>query len=208
MSRRTTTDFSNEACGTLYASRMLGVSVATVQALVERGELTATRTKGGHRRIAMNSVRDYLAQHGMKSGNQYFSSSFLKVLVVDDDLVTLELLRSAFEDWKLPVDCTVMSSAMEAVMDIGSIRPDLLISDLRMPGIDGFEFLRTVRNNAAFNQLMILVVTGLSDEEIAAKGGLPAHTQIIHKPLNLLWLQGYVTGLIGHKAMVTGIPMA
>jgi excisionase family DNA binding protein len=208
MSRRTTADSSNEACGTLYASRMLGVSVATVQTLVERGELSATRTKGGHRRIAMSSVRDYLARHGVKSGNQYFNSSFLKVLVVDDDMVALELIRHAFEEWGLPVDCTVMSSAMEAVMDIGSIRPDLLISDLRMPGIDGFEFLRSVRKNPAFSQLMILVVTGMSEEEIALKGGLPAHTQVIHKPLNLLWLQGYVTGLIGHKAMITGIPAA
>lgn len=198
---------ATEACGTFYAARMLGVSVATVQSLVERGELQATRTKGGHRRISMTSIKSYLSAHGVKSGHQYFSSSFLKVLVVDDDPVVLDMMRSAMAEWGLPLDCTFSTSAIEAIMDLGSLKPDLLISDLRMPGVDGFQFLKTVRANPAFNRLLVLVVTAMSDDEIAAHGGVPNHTQVVHKPLSTLWLQGYITGLINHKALTVGTPL-
>ncbi|MBS4049565.1 MAG: excisionase family DNA-binding protein, partial [Alphaproteobacteria bacterium] len=46
-----------EYCGTFYAAKVLGMSVGTVQALVQRGELKAWRTQGGHRRISLESIR-------------------------------------------------------------------------------------------------------------------------------------------------------
>ena len=57
-------DFSSEDyCGTSYAAKLMGLSVATVQSLVEKGELDAWKTLGGHRRIALKSVNAYLARH-------------------------------------------------------------------------------------------------------------------------------------------------
>jgi excisionase family DNA binding protein len=64
MSFKATADVPTDVCGTFYASKVLGVSVAKVQALVERGELEAWRTKGGHRRISMQSVKAYLSHPG------------------------------------------------------------------------------------------------------------------------------------------------
>ena len=196
-------DIPGDVCGTFYAAKVLGLSVATVQALVERGELEAWRTKGGHRRITMPSVKAYLDTHGFKGGEpgSDANSPYLRVLVVDDDPVTLELIRGAVESWSLPVDCTYMTSAMEAMMDMSSLRPDVLVSDLMMPGIDGFELLRTIRANPAFASLLMLVVTSLSTEEIAARGGLPVHTQVAQKPLSLLWLHGFMAALVRAKEL-------
>lgn len=44
-------------CGTSYASKVLGISIGTVQGLVERNELRAWRTNGGHRRISLKSIQ-------------------------------------------------------------------------------------------------------------------------------------------------------
>jgi excisionase family DNA binding protein len=204
MSFKATADVPTDVCGTFYASKVLGVSVAKVQALVERGELEAWRTKGGHRRISMQSVKAYLNQHGSRgnTGLMDANSPFLRVLVVDDDAVALELFRNAIESWGLPIDASYMSSAMEAMMDITSVRPDVLISDLRMPGVDGFEFLRAIRANSLFAGTLMLVVTALSDAEIQAGGPLPRHTHVMHKPVSLLWLQGFLTAMVRTKEVI------
>jgi excisionase family DNA binding protein len=52
-------------CGTSYAAKMLGISVGTVQGLVEKGDLKAWKTQGGHRRISLQSIHDYQRRHNL-----------------------------------------------------------------------------------------------------------------------------------------------
>jgi excisionase family DNA binding protein len=59
MSHKAIPDASDEYCGTSYAAKLLNLSVGTVQTLVEKNELTAWKTQGGHRRISIQSIRDY-----------------------------------------------------------------------------------------------------------------------------------------------------
>ena len=188
-----TADPHEDYCGTLYAAKLLGLSVGTVQALVERNELQAWKTKGGHRRISMQSIRDYQRERGITSVEA--RHALLKVLVVDDDQASLEMFRHLMASWNLPLDCTTMSSALEAMIDIGSIKPDVLITDLKMPGVDGFELLRTLRSNPNFGSLIVVALTGLSHEEVDAKGGLPADTITVQKPVDMKWMHGFFTGL-------------
>jgi excisionase family DNA binding protein len=146
----TSADFSSEDyCGTSYAAKLLGLSVATVQSLVEKGEIEAWKTLGGHRRIALQSINAYLAKNNPQVTRVDTDPKHrLRVLMVEDDENTRELYRYQFEDWDLPVDCTFMPSALEAMMDIASMRPDLLITDLSMPGVDGIEMLKACKRNS------------------------------------------------------------
>ena len=194
----TATDFSSEDyCGTSYAAKVLGLSVATVQSLVEKGEIDAWKTLGGHRRIALHSLNAYLDKHSPQlSRADIHSKNRLRVLVVEDDEGARDLYQCQFEEWDLPVDCTWMSSALDALMDIASMRPDLLIADLSMPGLDGFEMLRTIKRNQQLAAMQIVVISGMPVESIAARGGLPSHARLIQKPVNFDWLQGYVTALV------------
>lgn len=195
-----------DVCGTFYAAKVLGVAVATVQSLVERGELEAWKTKGGHRRISMSSLRAYAKAHGTRNtmAAQALSSSQLRVLIVDDDEVTLEVIRSSMERWALPIDCTVTNSAIDAMLDIGKIKPDLLISDLNIPVVDGFEFLRKLRSNPEYSGMAFLVITGMSPEQIEARGGVPEKTPVISKPLDMVWLQGFLEAAAYLKSMNWG----
>lgn len=194
----TASDFSSEDyCGTSYAAKMLGLSVATVQSLVEKGEIDAWKTLGGHRRIALQSLNAYLAKHSPQlSRADLHPKNRLRVLVVEDDEATRDLYRCHFDEWDLPVDCTWMSSALDALMDIASMRPDLLISDLSMPGVDGIEMLRTIKRNQQLADMQIVVISGMAVDAIAARGGLPPQARLIQKPINFDWLQGYITALV------------
>jgi excisionase family DNA binding protein len=194
----TAADFSSEDyCGTSYAAKLLGLSVATVQSLVEKGEIEAWKTLGGHRRIALKSINAYLAKNSPQLNRVDTDPKHrLRVLMVEDDEATRELYRCQFEDWDLPVDCTWMPSALEAMMDIASMRPDLLITDLSMPGVDGIEMLKTLKRNQQLADMQIVVISGLAPEAVAARGGLPPHAHLLQKPVNFDWLHGYLTALL------------
>ena len=192
------TDFSSENyCGTSYAAKLLGLSVATVQALVEKGEIEAWKTLGGHRRIAIQSINAYLVKNSPQLARADTDpTSRLRVLLVEDDAATRELYQINFDSWDLPVDCTWMPSAIEALMDIASMRPDLLVTDLTMPGVDGIEMLKALKRNQQLADMQIVVISGLNAVAIEARGGLPLHAHLLQKPVNFDWLQGYVTALV------------
>lgn len=194
----TAADFSSEDyCGTSYAAKLLGLSVATVQSLVEKGEIDAWKTLGGHRRIALKSINTYLAKNSPQLSRVDTDPKHrLRVLMVEDDEATRELYRYQFEDWDLPVDCTWMPSALEAMMDIASMRPDLLITDLSMPGVDGIEMLKALKRNLQLADMQIVVISGLEPEAVEARGGLPPHAHLLKKPVNFDWLHGYLTALL------------
>ena len=194
----TAADFSSEDyCGTSYAAKLLGLSVATVQSMVEKGEIEAWKTLGGHRRIALKSINAYLAKNSPQLSRVDTDPKHrLRVLMVEDDEATRELYRYQFEDWDLPVDCTWMPSALEAMMDIASMRPDLLITDLSMPGVDGIEMLKTLKRNLQLADMQIVVISGLPPEAVAERGGLPPHAHLLQKPVNFDWLHGYLTALL------------
>jgi excisionase family DNA binding protein len=194
----TAADFSSEDyCGTSYAAKLLGLSVATVQSLVEKGEIDAWKTLGGHRRIALKSINAYLAKNSPQLSRVDTDPKHrLRVLMVEDDEATRELYRYQFEDWDLPVDCTWMPSALEAMMDIASMRPDLLITDLSMPGVDGIEMLKALKRNLQLADMQIVVISGLPPEAVAERGGLPPHAHLLQKPVNFDWLHGYLTALL------------
>ena len=189
----------DDYCGTFFAARLLGLSVGTVQGLVEKGDLQAWKTKGGHRRISTQSIREYQRKNGLTEIPE--KTQFLKVLVVEDDATMLEVFKSTFDGWSLPIDCSLMSSAMEALIDINTIKPDLLITDLNMPGVDGFELLRTLRANSSFSSMVLVAMTGLSTAEIAERGGLPAQAVTIQKPVDMRWLQGFVAALVAIRQL-------
>ena len=123
-----THDTLEDYCGTTYAAKLLGLSVGTIQTLVEKNELQAWKTQGGHRRISMPSIREYQRKHNMLMSPAENRESRLKVLLVEDDAVTREMLRDFCNRCETPVDCTAMSSGLEALIDMASIQPDVLIA--------------------------------------------------------------------------------
>ena len=191
-------DFSAEDyCGTSYAAKLLGLSVATVQSLVEKGEIDAWKTLGGHRRLALRSINAYLTKAGLQPSRAAMDpGSRLRVLVVEDDVDLLDLYKCNFESWDLPVDCTLMTSALEALMDIASMQPDLLITDLSMPGLDGLEMLKVLNRNQNLTDLHIVVISGLDATAIKDRGGLPLNARRLQKPVNFGWLEGYVSAMV------------
>jgi CheY-like chemotaxis protein len=76
------------------------------------------------------------------------------------------------------------------------------LTDLNMPGVDGFALLKTLRSNPAFAGMVLLAVTGMTDRDIEERGGLPEHTVLVRKPLDIHWLHGFMSALVADRQLV------
>ncbi len=175
-------------CTTREAAHLLGVSVGTVQLWVERGVLEAWKTTGGHRRVLRDSVDKLLRRAPTVGATDSGASSpsgqrKLQVMVVEDDESLLRLYRVKIAAWPLDLDLLTFDNAFTALLAIGRSQPDLLITDLHMPGMDGFAMLDVLSKAPESARTSIVVVSGLDDNDIKARGGLPLGIEVLSKPI-------------------------
>jgi excisionase family DNA binding protein len=190
-----TSSVEKSFCTTREAATLLGVSVGTVQLWAESGLLQAWKTAGGHRRVMRESVEKLLhkpqAQTPVRrnadldpaSALMHNTDRRLQVLVVEDDPNLLLLYEAHIAGWPMAPQLVVANNAFVALMIMGRTCPDLLITDLRMPGMDGFVMLNALRKAPEASNTRIVVVTGLDRSEIEARGGLPPDMEILGKPI-------------------------
>lgn len=171
---------------TREAGEKLGVAVRTVQLWVEAGLLPAWRTAGGHRRIARGAVEALMAERSqILKPSQPTPQALLRVLVVEDDPIMLRLTTQVMAAWKLPLDLCTATNGFEGLLRIGEMRPDLIITDLNMPGMDGFQMLQALkRRGSGYESLKVVVISALNAHEIALGGGLPADVSFLAKPVH------------------------
>ncbi len=188
-------DTGQDVCSTREAADRLSVSLRTVQLWAEAGLLRAWKTPGGHRRILTSSVDDLLKRRTGFTPQRPHGDHY-EVLVVEDEPDFRHLFELHLRSWGLPIHLASAPSGFDALLQIGASRPDLLITDLRMPGIDGFEMLRSLKAAGAISELQIIVVTALTEHTIAERGGLPAGVAVLYKPLRFAELKHRLSQLI------------
>ena len=132
----------------------------------------------------------------MKGVNFYPTFARLKLLLVEDDETSRLMYQAYFDRWSLPLDVVMYASAIEALLDMSSMQPQALLTDLNMPAMNGFEFIKILREHKLFSSLPIIAITGLTADEIACKGGLPEDVLILTKPIDMEWLRGFLGGII------------
>lgn len=188
-------------CTTREAGLLLGVSVGTVQLWVESGLLQAWKTAGGHRRVLRDSVDRLL--HKKPASAALVATTIkaagprrLKVMVVEDDANLLRLYQTNLSRWPMGPEVTVINNAVKALLMIGRQCPDLLIADLHMPGMDGFNMLRVLRNIPEMAKTTIVVVTGLDTADLTKNGGIPSDIEVLPKPIPFNRLLAIATGLV------------
>lgn len=188
---------------TRQAGEVLGVAVRTVQLWVESGVLPAWRTAGGHRRIARSAVEKLMAERSLVIGQPPQRSEAgsdedraLKLLVVEDDPDLLRLFSMIVEGWDFPVQLSTAVNGFEGLVRIGQIRPDMVVTDLNMPGMDGFQMVRSLKKpGSGFDDLAIIVVSALSKGDIKDRGGLPEGVAVFQKPVPFNEIQALARGL-------------
>lgn len=176
----------------------------TAQLWVESGVLRAWKTAGGHRRILRESVETLLAERSAAAEAPAPKAGTADVLVVEDDPVLLKVYEAMLRRLTVPVRVVLAQNGYHGLIQLGKTRPDVLITDLELPGLDGFHMLETLRRDRALARMEIIVVSGLAPEAIAARGGLPEDVVFIPKPVHIeelsRLLELRLAGLPGKRA--------
>ena len=185
---------------------MLGISLSTAQNWAESGLLVSWKTDGGHRRISRDSVIKLLADPLVapvakvgRSGRPE-QAGRLRILVVEDDEALRRIYEIRLSSWGNATVVETATDGFDGLVKVGLRRPDLLISDLQMPHLDGFQMIRSLRGMSDCAAMKIVVVTGLSSHEVEAGGGLPPEVPVFTKPVPFAQIEAIAQSIADENA--------
>ncbi|MDD5390960.1 MAG: response regulator [Gallionellaceae bacterium] len=177
-----TTHSQPDTLTTRETAKILGASVRTIQLWVEGGRLKAWKTPGGHRRVLRTSVEEMLANRERMSGG---SPSKYEVLLVNEDPDQLSTMEKTLAKLGPETQLRVVEDGYEALIRLGEARPDLLVTDLDLSGLDGLRLMKTLARETSTQPMQIIALTMLTPEEVVARGGLPNGIMLLQKPLRV-----------------------
>lgn len=151
---------SKDFYGISEVAKMCGVSRSTCAGWVKSGYLNSIVTPGGHHRILQEEI-DRVLNH--KSSGSSDVNECKTVLVVDDEPQLLKLIKAWLPMKYLHIETA--SNGFDAGIKLLNIRPHLVILDLFMPDIDGFELCRTIKQDADLLGTKVLALTGCDTPE-------------------------------------------
>jgi excisionase family DNA binding protein len=176
-------------CGTTEAARILGLSVGTVQSLVERQELMAWKTRGGHRRIAMTSVQDYQRRNHAAAVGEV---SQPRIMWIQGNDATRSKLMQSLTRWGITLPIEWHDNMVEASMGLTGARPGMIVLDLKSLQNDALQFIRMVHQHPEFRQSTVLVFSPQRLPSDVLEAGQGAQVHGSRKPIDWSWLRGYL----------------
>jgi len=166
---------------TAHLARRLGVSVPTVQRWVDLGHLKAWKTVGGHRRIDAESAEAFIRVQMQQRGGEAVVP--FSVLVVDDNPDDRDLLSALVEIAAPGARVVLAPNGFDALIEVGKAMPDLIVTDITMPHMDGVEMIRHLSAQGAPRPPAIVAVSAHSAAHVDKLGGLPAGVTLLSKPV-------------------------
>ena len=176
---------------TFQIAEMCGVRPTTIISWVKQKRIPAFVTPGGHRRVRHDDLMAFLRKHKIPMPAALTSGTF-SVLVVEneDDLSqSIQASLSAQNGYKV----SAARDGISALLAVGRDRPDLMILDIRIPGVDGLEVCRQIKSDPK-SHTAVIAIGGPSDgAETATAAGADA---FLPRPVDLEVLLSQVKKLL------------
>lgn len=172
---------------TIETARLLGLAVRSVQLMVDRGELEAWKTPGGHRRISKVSVERWIAVNrmnvssGSTGGHGRPETRAPRVLLVEDSSHFQNLVSLLVREQYPEVELHVADDGIAGLAMYGQLQPQVLIVDILLPGIDGATLIASLRSHPQFANSELIVMTSLDEQQRAPYAFALAGVPVAHK---------------------------
>lgn len=185
------------------------VLVSTIRYYTDIGLLkAATTTEGGHRLYEEGPTMDRLGKikkmvaKGMTlpeiQSHIDQEMATKKILVVDDEPEIADFIKDLLAD-TIPHQLEIANDGFSAGRLVNSFSPDLVILDLLLPGVDGFQVCKAIREDTETSNTRILAVTGYDSPEIRSKILASGADDYLGKPLDYHQTLEKITRLLGVK---------
>jgi excisionase family DNA binding protein len=156
---------------TFEAAKLCHVSPLSIINWVNAGRLPAFRTPGGHRRIRRDDLARFMRENGIPLPEDLRDGSGRpRVLVVDDEASIREVIAASLASRPTqPYEVMTAADGFEAGRLVATFRPDVVLLDLRMPGLDGFQVCRTIKADPETSTTIVIALTGYHTPETEAR---------------------------------------
>jgi len=126
---------------------------------IKSGKLKAYATPGGHYRIEKKDFKYFLTSYKMPIHEEYFHKDNPRILIVDDHAADVDLVTRHLLEQNPNYGIESASDGYEAGLKVGVFRPNLVILDLVMPRVDGFEVCRRIKRGEKTKHIKVLAMT-------------------------------------------------
>ncbi len=162
--RSTETALMAKNLSTFAIAQMLHVDPGSVANWIDQGLLQAHRTPGGHRRVAVEDLIKFLRDHKMPIPAE-LATGPKRILVIDDQVAITQLIARAVK--AAHPDCQVIEAhdGFHAGAQVATLKPDIVILDLQMPGLDAFDVCRLIKSDESAKPAEIIAMTTHASDE-------------------------------------------
>ncbi len=174
---------------------MTGVSLATVNNWIKSDKLKSFKTPGGHNRIRVEDLKEFMNENRIPAPPSMRDSVKPKILVVEDDEDVRDFVLAVINELEYDVESETAKDGFSAGAKIHSSKPDLVILDIMLPGINGIEVCRQIRKEYG-KKVKILGVTGYYTDENRKEFMEAGANEFLKKPLDLKTLKKRIKKLL------------
>jgi len=186
---------------TFETAKLCHVSPLSIINWVNAGRLPAFRTPGGHRRIRREDLVRFMRENGIPLPEDLREGSGRpKILVVDDEASIREILAEHLTTRGTPFETLTASDGFEAGRLMASFRPDVVLLDLRMPGLDGFQVCRTIKADPESSSTIVVAMTGYFSPETESRILECGAVRCFAKPVEPSTLSAFIDSVLAQQA--------
>ncbi len=170
---------------TFEISQICGVNPTTVQNWVKNNKLKAFKTPGGHRRVRREDLIEFMKEFDMPLPKD-FAQRPPRVMIADDEIDILDMLEELLKSGEDSIYVEKAQSGVAALLRIGEFKPDMLIVDMRMPGMDGIEVCKRLKANPSTQNIKIVAITGDTNPSLKERVLSAGADCFFTKPLDIV----------------------
>jgi excisionase family DNA binding protein len=223
---------ADDDCTTVEVAALLGLAVRSVQLMVDRGELQAWKTPGGHRRISRRSVDRWVAARravaeervepaaraapaqapaseapaipAPPAAQRRAEAGAATVLLIEDSRHFQNLVSLLVRQHFPEVELQVADDGIAGLALAGRLQPAVLLVDILLPGIDGATLINGLRSHPAFAPSRLIVITSLEGAALEPYAFALAGVPVVHKPRLVLELPALLRAALESRAPHAG----
>jgi excisionase family DNA binding protein len=154
----------DRSLSTFKIAQLLDVNPSSVANWVDQGLLAAHRTPGGHRRVALEDLVRFLKEHRMPVPKD-LETPPTRILVVDDEPALCQMIARTLRSANSEYEVIEARDGFRAGQLVATMKPDVVILDLRMPGMDGFEVCRQIKSQEQTKRSVVIAMTAFPSPE-------------------------------------------
>jgi len=173
------------------AARMLNVTENTLHSWILNGVIDSSRKFDN--RLVLDKHEIYSILKKREEIEHPSGNEGITVVLVEDDAALLELYSNWIYELGRGINLITAANGYEGLLRIGQFSPELVITDLMMPKMDGFELINTIHNNEYHKYCKIIALTALTPQQIEEKGGLGNHISLLTKPFKFNELEDIIS---------------